>query len=268
MVQFKTDRMSDNTLLKDVDDLSQDLEDAIVYYFGLPVDQLLMGQILQTSLDGNITAPIRFAAVPASSHLTGPGWRFRDTTSGSELMLMARAGYLRALKNVGSQASPAWSEINKMSLASGEWDQMVSGAVGTGAMVFDPYQSGMTNGAVVPWTSQAYQDDTYWNTANRSRLTIPVDGWYRFHWNIYYEVLSPETAVSVMTGLYKNGLPLADSLTGCGSISTTYPGAGPGGGGSFVSGANVGDYFEVYMMVSGGAAYTGVTGHFIVERIR
>lgn len=268
MAQFKTDRMSDNTLLKDVDDRVNDLESAIVYYFNLVTGQDLAGKILQSDVDGNLTAPFRSAAAPSVNNSTGPGWRFRDTTSGDEFMLMARAGYLRVLKNVGSQASPTWSEINKMSLATGNWDLMASGSIGSGAMVYNPYSSGIVNGNLVPWTLESYDDDNYWSTAARSRLIIPVDGWYRFHWNIYYQVLESESDVSVMTCLYKNGLPLEDSLVGSGALSTTYPGYGPGSSGSMVSGAAAADYFELYMYVENGAAFTAVAGHFIVERIR
>lgn len=217
MVQFLTNRMSDNTFLKDVDDRYQDLEDAFVYFFGVPVDTPFYVKAFWTDVDGNITNPIRSAAAANSKARIGPGWRFRDTTNDDEFLIMAEAGYLGLYRNSGSQSSPTWVEENKLDLSDGTWDIVSAAEVGTGCSVYSPYGApDFLNGAFMEFEFEFFDDGNYFDPGtDKTKLIVPADGRYNVQWSGEFAVPgNPFYQVELMTTLYLNGSPVMQMGSG------------------------------------------------------
>lgn len=277
MAQFKTSRMTDNTPVSDVDDHAQAFEDSVVYAFGLPTGSDLTGKVFPgVDVNGNITGIIRSAAAATPGSNLGPGWRSRDTNTGDEYLMMCEGGYLRIYRNDGTQGSPTWTEINKMDLSDGHWSIGASTGGNTGCMVYDIYNTSYDyrNGGFVEWATEAFDDTNYFSVANRTRLTLPADGRYRFYWSLF--IGSPGDPdyfnnTSIYAGLRRNGSAWEyDANSGSGSksiIDDSHPGVGCRG--HYVKDYSEDDYFEIYAYTEGGNDYAGEIhmGHFSVERI-
>lgn len=273
MVQFLTNRMSDNTYLKDVDDRYQDLEDAFVYFFGVPVDEAFYGRVCFSDVDGNIVNPLRFAAAPGVNQ--GPGWRFRDTDNDDEFLIMSEDGYLRLYRNSGSQSSPSWAEENKMALSDGVWDVVSSADIGTGCAVYEPYGlQDFRTATMIEFGFEHFDDGDYWSTAARDRLIIPADGRYNVQWSGIHGTGGVVTyQVELMTTLYLNGTPVMTMGSGQKeevNMSASPAHAGVGVGGEWTFGAlSVDDYiqfeFEIWSYLD--QAQWVNNGHAMIERI-
>lgn len=277
MAQFKTSRMTDNTPVSDVDDHAQAFEDSVVYAFGLPTGSDLTGKVFPgVDVNGNITGIIRSAASPSPGTNAGPGWRSRDTNTGDEYLMMCEDGYLRIYRNDGTQTSPTWTEINKMDLSDGHWQIGASTGGSTGCMVYGIYNSSadFRAGVFVQWETEAFDDTNYFSTGNRTRLTIPETGRYRFDWSLF--IGSPGdpdyfSYASVYGGLRRNGSDWEyDANMGSGTknlIDDSRPGVGIRG--HYVNNYTAGDYFEIYAYTEGQQDYAGEIhmGHFAVERL-
>jgi hypothetical protein len=226
--QFLTNRMTDSTYLKDVDDRYQDLEDALVYFFGLPTSGPMQRKIFNfTDVDGNIKSIIRSAGQSSVPSKAGaPGWRSRDTTTGDEFLLSCEGDYLRIFRNTGSQGSPIWVEVNKMSLTTGLWDIGSDEDTGSGCQVYDPLLEDYSSGRMVDFEFEAFDDANYWSTADRTKFIIPKDGRYRVFWNVtdYAPYDPPVRFGSIYASLYLSGVEIVDSRHGTGR--TDYTGIG------------------------------------------
>lgn len=275
--QFLTNRMSDTTFLKDVDDRYNDLEAAIVYFFGLPTDADLYGRILDADTDGNIVNNIRSAAVPAAFAATGPGWRFRDTTNGDEFMVMSVNGSLVLYRNGGSQSSPTWIEENRMELATGLWDVISAAEIGTGCLVYAPFLVDHRSGAFVQFQYEHFDDAGYFDAGvDPSKLIIPSDGRYNIAWSLAHQVAgNPIYEQRFMTALYLNGSPVADSWIASGTLEEMDVDDSPVKPGSGVSqtwtldGVSAGDYVQLWLEVwsfNDDAQFCNY-GHAMIERI-
>jgi hypothetical protein len=276
MAEFKTARMTDLTPVSDVDNHAQALEDSIVYAFGLPIGALTGKIFPSVDLDGNITGIFRSAAAANPSIDAGPGWRSRDTTANEEFLIMCEDGYLRVFENTGSQSSPTWTERNRMDLSDGRWNIGATSDALAGAMVYDIFNSAQDfsyPGAMIQWSNEQFDDDSYWTSGARSRITVPAVGRYRFYWSGF--IASPGdpdefTNVSIYLTLFKNGTVLSHANAGSGTkpfITDTDPGVGCNG--QYVYEAAANDYFEVYAATEGFTDYAGEIHHgfFAVERI-
>jgi hypothetical protein len=269
--------MSDLTPVADVDNHAQAFEDSVVYAFGLPTGSTLTCKVFPgVDVDGNITGIVRSAAAPIPASNTGPGWRSRDTTNGDEFMMMCNDGYLRIYRNDGSQATPTWTEVNKMNLADGKWDIGATTGGYTGCMVYDIFNTSydFRAGGFIEWATEAFDDTDYFSTSYRTRLTLPATGRYRFYWSAF--IGSPGDPdyfnnTSIYCGLRRNGSDWEfDANQGSGTknlIDDSRPGVGVRG--HYIQEYSVDDYFEVYAYTEGGNDYAGEIhmGHFQVERI-
>jgi hypothetical protein len=273
MAQFLTNRMSDTTFLKDVDDNYQDLEDAFVYFFGMPVDTPFYQRTMFADADGVITSILRYAAAPGTN--AGPGWRFRDTTNDDEFLIMANDGYLRLYRNAGSQVSPSWVEENKMALDDGVWDVVSAGDVGTGCAIYEPYglQDFRTE-QMMDFEFEFFDDGSYWSTGARDRFIVPAAGRYNVQWSAFHGTAGlHHYEVELMTTLYLNGSPVM--TMGSGQKEEVEPGGSPvhpgvGVGGEWTFGAlSASDYiqfgFEIWSY-NDDATYLH-SGHAMIERI-
>lgn len=216
-MQFKTNRMSDATYLKDVDDNFRDLEDSVVYFFGLITNEPLQGRIMYTDVDGNITSILRQAAAPAISYTTGPGWRSRDTNTGDEYLIGVQDGYLKVFKNIGSQASPAWQLKNTLDLSDGAWSVVSSSDIGTGCAVYSPYGSiDFRTPAFMQYEFELFDDGDYFDSGvDKTKLVIPAAGRYSVQWSAYHGVSGLTVyQVELMTTLYLNGSPVVSFASG------------------------------------------------------
>jgi hypothetical protein len=267
--------MGDTTLLKEVDTNYQALEDAIVYFFGMPVDFLLTGKVFNyTTVDGTISSIFRLAADPGEDYLTGPGWRYRDTANNDEFLMMCVDGYLRIFNNSGSQGSPNWGEINKMNLATGVWDMGALDDTGIGCRAFDVVQYvDYSSGAMVQFRFEAFDDEDFWSTADKTKFIIPHAGRYRVSWDIDCQFLhDPEvTGQSIFASLYLNGVEIVDSRVGTGEKDYTGVGFTPfTNHGTFpFDDLVVNDYIQLGAIVDPGSYADAwlFGGRFEIERI-
>ena len=267
--QFTTTRLSDASYLKDVDDAVVAFEQSLIYYLGLPTGQTLTGRVMQADIDGNITTMLKLAAVATST--TGPGWRFRDTTTGDEFLLMTVNGELKVYENTGTQGSPTWTERNALSLTTGLWDVYSSDAFGTGCQVSGIHgdTGDLSSGGFVHWNYEDFDDNAYWSTAARDKLYFPNDGRYRIHWQLGFTVAGSFPDVAMQTSCYVNAVEKAPSRTGTGSKDDVDTSSGYTGlkvtQAYVLDGIQANDYLQIACYTEN---FTTLTeGSCIVERI-
>lgn len=273
MVQFLTNRMSDTTYLKDVDDRYQDLEDAFVYFFGVPVGENMAGQVLDVDEDGIILDIIRSAA--PGGVVTGPGWRFRDTTNDDEFLVVCRDGYLRLYKNISTQSAPSWAEENKLDLSDGTWDIISAAEIGTGCAIYSPYGGvDFRTAAFMEFEFEFFDDGNYFDPGtDKTKLIIPADGRYNVQWSANFAITGKVYQVELMTTLYLNGSPVMEMASGRKEVVDVGGDpiqAGVGVGGDWTFGAlEADDYlqfeFEVWSWNDDVSAI--LQGHAMIERI-
>lgn len=188
--RFKDARMLPATPANTIDSHTQDLEDAVVYMFGLPVNTDLDGQVFTINEHGIITGIFTSAiqALPGSG--TGPGWRIMDITTGEEtdMLIMVKNNKLRFYDNTGTSESPVWTERNSIDALTGEFGSGGRMLSGTGASgVTGP--ADFTTGEFVQFTNEAWAEEDAtqgieWTSGQRTRFIALVDGLFQFNFTV------------------------------------------------------------------------------------
>jgi hypothetical protein len=276
MVQFLTNRMSDTTYLKDVDDRFQDFEDAIVYAFGLPTDTPMTGAVMGVDADGNITSILRSAAAANQYMTSGPGWRSRDTANSDEYAIGAIDGYLRIFENTGSQASPLWAARNKLDLSDGTWDVVSSADIGTGCAIYGPAGAqDFRTASFMHYQFEFFDDGDYFDAGvDETKLVIPAAGRYNVQWSGMHDPSGVNYFdVELATTLYLNGSPVVSFASGTKEevdyINTPYKvGIGVGGEWTF-NALSQNDYlqFQFEIWSFNDLAFVINHAHAMIERI-
>jgi hypothetical protein len=124
--QFESARMTDSTQANTIDDNVVDLENMLMYVFGIDGtedDTDLTGSFIDMDIDGRVTNLMRFKSTAGLA-----GVRVRDSGADTEFKMAISGNYLAIYQNTGSEGTPAWGLRNRMNLADGTWDVGGGGA--------------------------------------------------------------------------------------------------------------------------------------------
>ncbi len=212
-----------------------------------------------------LDAACRFAAAVRCTGSSTPGSsgiRLRDSTNSKEFLLQQIADELNLYQNTGTETTPVWSLIGQIAIA----------AVPSGAAVYEPYgsQDFRSTGALIDFTTERFDDGSFWSTAARSRLIVPSDGRYRVSYQVYIESPGSVVVIQLMAYLKVNGaaVPNTHQAAIIRNIQVGAPGIGVSGGVVY-DGASANDYFEVFCLTVGGTPYDGTLteASFSVEKV-
>ena len=277
--RFKDARMTQSTPASSIDSHTQDLEDAIVAFLGVPVNEDLTGPLFDTDIDGNIIDFFRSAAAPNVAGNSGPGWRLRDTTNDSEMLITIYDGKLRFYENTGSQSSPTWAYRNEMDVVTGNWAKGSDYSSALGVKdIYGSVDFSVATGAFVQWDSLDWMVDGVtlgleWTSGYRSRLICKDPGDYIFTFNVYYHPGAPAVSDVQIFGYLAvngvldaiNGMKFATPLKSIDGVSE--PGLSLEG--SAGTNLDLDDYVELRIQTAGGTGYDGslvaggILGHMV-----
>lgn len=265
--RFKDARMTQSTPASSIDSHTQDLEDAIVAFIGVPVNEDLTGPLFDTDVDGNIIDFFRSAAAANAAGNSGPGWRIRDTTSDTEFLIMAGDEKLKFYENTGSQSSPTWEYRNEMDAATGQWavGGDYSGAVGAKGIygTTDFRTPAMVAWDALDWMVGGVDLGLEWTTANRSRFICKDPGDYILSFNAWYYYAGVgaayDTIISASFHLNGSGSRLSDMIFGSDLRGTQNDDGTPGiaMAGSVGVNLDLNDYVELKCQSAGTGDYDG-----------
>jgi hypothetical protein len=268
--------MTQSTPANTIDAHVQDLEDALVYLFDLPVNTDLDGFAFDINQHGHITDIFKSVANSAPGSNSGPGWRLMDTTAGNEtdMLVMVEDGKLRFYDNTGTTESPVWTERNSLDASTGELS--AGGRMPSGCGAYGVYGSTDFRSANdvsfnnLAWAEAGWTPGISWSSGARTKFTAAIDGYFQFSFTL--AVLGQGAGLDytdIQLGAYlslNNGTIAQDAVFQGGQASWTGIDGWCGVTGTAVVAMTLGDFVELNLTVSH-AAGDDYTGHLSRARM-
>lgn len=119
--RLKAARMTDATLVVSIDDEMGNFESSLADILGYTTNTDIVTSAMLVDNSGRVTSPLL-----ASASTGAIGLRMRDTSNSTEMRIAAFLQYAQFDANVGSEATPAWSNRVRIRMSDGGFSSLVA----------------------------------------------------------------------------------------------------------------------------------------------